>query len=84
MRSPNGQSLLTARVNSSRERLLYWSVPVGESSYQVARYGKWKAVVLPKATSILLYDLENDPEQKENVADQHPDIIRQVTRSAAE
>jgi arylsulfatase A-like enzyme len=50
----------------------------------VARYGKWKAVVLPKATSILLYDLENDPEQKENVADQHPDIIRQVTRSAAE
>jgi|GEM_PF-1714836 len=82
VRSPNGQSLLAPSVRSSGERLLYWSVPVGDSRYQVARYGKWKAVVVPGASSILLYDLEADPEQKNNVADQHPEILRQVTRSA--
>lgn len=46
------------------------------------RYGKWKAVkndiLKNKGAAIELYDLNNDPEEKNNVASRHPDIVQKV------
>ena len=44
------------------------------------RKGKWKLIkvaLLPGKTE--LFDLEKDPGEKENVADQHPDVLKDLT-----
>lgn len=59
---------------------LYWEYP--ESGGQKAvRMGKWKAFVskVRKGNKdIELYDLSVDPREQNNVAEQHPEIIKQV------
>ena len=55
------------------ERLLYWKLSSGE---QAARRGRWK-VILPRGEKTMrLYDLENDPSESKNVAENHPDILK--------
>ncbi len=43
------------------------------------RKGKWKLIkvaILPGKTE--LFDLEKDPGEKENVADQHPEVVKDL------
>ena len=60
---------------------LYWEFHEGGGS-QAVRWGKWKGVRLNVNTiddpPLELYDLEQDPTERSNVAAQHPDIVKQI------
>ncbi len=62
---------------------LYWEFHE-RGGKQAVRMGDWKAVRLNarrEANSpIELYNLASDPGEQHNVADQHPDIVRQMQR----
>ena len=45
---------------------------------QAARFGDWKGYRLGTKAPLELYDLKNDPAEKQNVAAAHPDIVRKI------
>nr|WKN40213.1 arylsulfatase [Tunicatimonas sp. TK19036] len=54
---------------------LYWEF-YEQGSRQAARMGNWKGIREPMFTGDMqLYNLENDLEEQNNVAAQHPDIV---------
>ncbi len=56
-------------------RILYWEFP----NQQVAiRKGKWKAVSVKKNADLELYDMEKDPFEKNNLAQQYPKIVDEL------
>lgn len=56
-------------------RFMYWEKPHPDFD-QTARYGKWKIKRKGgKGQSIELYNLEEDPEQEQDIASMHPDIV---------
>ncbi len=74
-------STLIGQDNQEKHNYLYWEFP----SYggQVAvRMGKWKALgkgLLKNPDNPLdLYDLENDIAEQYNVADENPEVIKQI------
>jgi arylsulfatase A len=88
-RNIDGISMLpTLRGQSAaqqRHEFLYWEShpfrPGGVDGAQAVRFGSWKAVRMnvhqPKATPVIeLYQLSDDPSEKNNVAAQHPDIVK--------
>lgn len=73
---------LLGRVQPKHE-YLYWEFP--EKNYQVAvRRGKWKAISnnvrANSSSSIELYNLEQDPEEENNIAEQHPEIVQKLAQ----
>ena len=72
----DGISLLPTLLNKNQKKhdYLYWEY-VGK---QAIRMEKWKAVRPGIDKDIELYDLENDMAEKNNVADQHPEIISEM------
>jgi arylsulfatase A len=71
---------------SDRQELhdaLYWEF-YEQGGKQAARMGPWKGVRLKVGRNpdgpIELYDLESDPGETQNVADQHPEIVDQISR----
>ncbi len=83
-RFTDGISFLPALKGKGRQPkhdYLYWEFHEG-GGRQAVRMGKWKGIKLqvkknPNAP-IELYDLENDPAEKNNIAAQHPDIVRKI------
>ncbi|MBI1312413.1 sulfatase-like hydrolase/transferase [bacterium] len=59
--------------------LLYWETTAGQKG-QIARMGAWKCVRLPGSRVISLYNLDDDPAEAINVADRHPEVLKQLTR----
>ena len=59
----------------------YWEFHEGGGS-QAVRWSKWKGVRLNVSTidhpPLELYDLETDPQERTNIAPQHPDIVKQI------
>ena len=63
--------------------LLYWEFHGYTGDKQAIRKGKWKAVrvkITKENTPIELYDLESDPYEKINIAEQHPDVVAQMKK----
>jgi arylsulfatase A-like enzyme len=63
------------------DRMLYWEkIPQNRGGTpawsQAARWGKWKAVRHKPRASLELYNLANDIGETNNVAAQHPEVIR--------
>jgi len=56
---------------------LYWETPSGGYS-QAVRWGSWKGVRSRWGAPVALYDLARDPGEKHNVADRHPEIVKQI------
>ncbi len=66
--------------DQNRHEYLYWEFP-GYNGQQAVRIGQWKGIrkdIQKGKLEIELYDLNNDIEEQHNVANQHPDIIRQM------
>ena len=69
--------------NQAPHEYLYWEFP--EKGYQVGlRQEKWKAVRKNMESNpdgpIELYDLEQDLGEENDVADQHPEVVRKMTQ----
>jgi len=71
----DGISVLPTLMGQAQEAhdFLYWEY---YSPFQQAvRMKNWKGIRLGTNEAIHLYDLNNDPEERNNVAQDHPDII---------
>jgi arylsulfatase A-like enzyme len=75
--------LLTGQTQTNRHEYLYWEFH--ERGFQQAlRMGDWKAI-RPRADAPLeLYDLKADLGEKQNVAEQHPEVIAQIEKRLKE
>ena len=79
----DGQSILSSFIGKQRSphKYLYWELHEAGGK-QATRMGNWKAVKLDVSRSgtsqIELYDLKNDPQEKNNVAAKYPAIVKQM------
>lgn len=73
---------LLGKGKQAEHAFLYWEFHE-QGGKQAVRYGKWKGIRLNVATNpqgpIELYDLSVDAGEKNNVAVQHPDIVKAIT-----
>ena len=61
-------------------KFLYWEFPAYKGQ-QALRMGKWKAIrrnILEGNTTIELYNLENDIQEQNDVAKNHPEVIAKI------
>ncbi|MBD3378464.1 sulfatase-like hydrolase/transferase [candidate division KSB1 bacterium] len=60
---------------------LYWDYGHCRDRYdQAVRLGKWKGIRRGQANDIELYDLSVDIAEENDLAEQHPDIVRQIEK----
>lgn len=81
-------STLKDKGAQAKHDYLYWEFRQGKEHYisgQAVRMGKWKGVLKQKrvkgenkATKMELYDLSLDLSEKNNIADQHPEIVEEM------
>jgi len=63
---------------------LYWEF-YEQGSRQAVRSGKWKAIREPMFTGeIQLYNLEEDIDESENIAGQHPEVVEEMRQMMEE
>ena len=65
---------LLGRPGQKKHESLYWEL----SGQQGVRLGDWKAVRLRPNQKIQLFDLKTDIGEKNDVADQHPEIVAKI------
>jgi arylsulfatase A-like enzyme len=66
--------LLTGKEQTNRHDFLYWEFHE-RGFQQAARTGDWKAVRSQADEKLELYNLKNDPAEKENVAEKNPEMV---------
>jgi arylsulfatase len=78
----DGISFLPALIGKKQPQheYLYWEFPA-YSGQQAVRMGPWKGIrkgILKGNMDIALYNLDNDLQELNNVADQHPEILEKI------
>jgi arylsulfatase A-like enzyme len=68
---------LLGKGEQKQHEYLYWEF-YERGFQQAVRIGQWKALRLQLDGPIVLYDTKADVEERTNVADQHPDIVKQA------
>ena len=54
----------------------------GKSPNVAVREGKWKLLVNSDGSRVELYDLDADPTEQRNIAEQNPDVAKDLTGNA--
>jgi arylsulfatase A-like enzyme len=72
---------LLGKGTQAQHEYLYWEFHE-QGGKQAVRYGKWKGVrlqtIAKRNAPVELYDLSTDPQEKQNVAAQHPEIAKKI------
>ncbi len=79
----DGHSLvptLTGQGDQAQHDHLYWEYPVKDGLSRAARWGPWKAIQRGPAASIELYNLESDPSETTDLAQQRPQVVETMVR----
>ena len=61
--------------DQQKHEYLYWEYA---RKMQAVRWGEWKAVRKKPSSAIELYNLKSDIGEKNNVADQYPDVVKKI------
>jgi arylsulfatase A-like enzyme len=81
-------TLLGHPDQQKQHEYFYWELASAQGGFQEIRFGHWKAERLNvsngKQPFIELYDLDQDISQTNNVAADHPDIVKRIEQIAAE
>lgn len=81
----DGISFLPTLINSQTQldhEFLYWEFPA-YNGQQAIRLGNWKGLrtdIFDGNMEVELFDLENDPGEQQNVAEEHPEIIERMEK----
>jgi len=70
----------TVRGVVGEHEFLYWELHDGGQVGRAVRMGNWKAVRQTWDAPIELYDLQEDPTEKDNEAADHPKVVRRVEK----
>ena len=74
---------LTGRGKQKQHDYLYWEF-YEQGGKQAVRSGKWKGIRLnvkrERHGRIMLFNLQKDLGEKNNVADKHPDVVKRLTQ----
>lgn len=83
-RKLDGVNLLPilAAQHSPVERTLFWRIDRADRKQQAVRQGKWK--YLGDGANDLLFDLEQDVGEKQNLAATHADLLAQLKKLSAD
>ncbi|MCX8037887.1 MAG: arylsulfatase [Candidatus Sumerlaeia bacterium] len=75
----DGISMLPAILGKPQKsaEYLYWEFHEGGFK-QAVRMGNWKGVRLDPSLPVELYDVKKDIAEKNNVAAQHPDVVKKI------
>ncbi|MCC8172928.1 MAG: sulfatase-like hydrolase/transferase [Odoribacter sp.] len=73
--------LFSGKEVNTDERLLYWEFPGKQIA---ARQGKWKIIQPSPKENYELYNLQEDPFEKNNLAEKYPDILNQLINEAVQ
>jgi len=85
---PDGEDMSAALLGKSKQRtrplMWEWRFRVfGDMAHKcpmlAIHEGKWKLLMNPDHSRTELYDIPKDPTELDNVADQHPDIVRKLS-----
>ena len=71
---------LLGQDTQASHNFLYWEFPAYKGQ-QAVRMGKWKAIrrnIFEGNMDIELFNLESDPQEQKNVADQYPAIVGKI------
>jgi arylsulfatase A-like enzyme len=63
--------------SQANHEYLYWEFPE-QGFAQAVRLGRWKAIRQKPLVPLELYDLATDPGEKQDVAQEHPDILSRI------
>ena len=73
---------LSGKGQQQQREYLYWEHPQSKNRDQAIRIGKWKGVKLgwkvKTPQKLQLFDLEKDLGEQNNIAAQHPDIVKRM------
>lgn len=69
--------LFYGRQIDTDNRLLYWEFP---GKQRAARLGDWKCVTVKKDAPLELYNLKEDVEEKNNLADKYPEKVAEFDK----
>jgi len=70
-------SLLKGEELPLSNRFMYWEFHEGQFA-QAVRWRNWKAVRFSSADTIELYNLEADEAEEHNIANQNPEVVKEV------
>jgi uncharacterized sulfatase len=82
-------NILLGESNSSRQKPIFFRRPPDRNSFYgvndlpdlAVRNGRWKLLCEYDGSAPLLYDLSIDPKESTNLANQRPDILKELTKA---
>lgn len=66
-------------IQNINNRILYWEFHENGSK-QAIRMGKWKGIYYITSNKFELFDINTDPQEEKNIAEQNPSIVEEIKK----